>query len=228
MRLLWALSSNRKTGSIPTAYVGTTKTETRASCKGCSLGPEAKGPQANSCYAWRGLNMAKFLGHHSPRFQREPERYDLLAVLEKIPARVLKTVKVVRMAALGDPARADRKEFWSAVALAKKWHLSVLAYTHFWREAGNQELKQTVMASCDRLDEADDAIRKGWTPAVVLPFDESKAVGHAVTTPDGNRILVCPAQTKPAKVTCNTCRMCDPSHQVFRGGKVQGIGFVEH
>jgi hypothetical protein len=75
------------------------------------------------------------------------------------------------------------------------------------------------MASTDTLEDADEAIARGWKVATVLPSDHNE---RTWTTPGGNKGIVCPAMMAPGKVTCNSCRLCDPS----KAGP--HIGFPDH
>jgi hypothetical protein len=64
----------------------------------------------------------------------------------------------------------------------------------------------TVNVSCDSLEEV-DALRATWPalPLVVtIGTDEQRAT---FLTPAGNRVTVCPAQTRD-EVTCSSCKLC--------------------
>jgi hypothetical protein len=209
------ISNNRKVGEVPSAYVGVTPEETHRSCEGCALRDN------RGCYAWEGMNAMIHKGKHSPGFARDPDRYSLAAVLKTWRGR---QARVGRIGVLGDPARAFRGELWDAIKTLRAAGLAVLAYTHFWRGRSNRNLKSDVMASCDDLEEADQALALGWRPTVILPADHQ---GNTFSTPGGGKGVVCPAQTKDA-VTCDSCRMCDPQASVWAAGKVAVIGFLEH
>lgn len=219
--LLWvAQTSNRKTGSIPTAYVGRTQEETRASCEGCPL-------LAGECYAWYGLTASWGLKRVQRLAAERPGNYTIETALKKRHGRRGDTpgaAKAIRIAALGDPARADRGQLLHAIQLARAAGLAVLAYSHHWRRPEGRGLEGQLMASTDFVPEADEALKAGWRPTTILPYDHE---GATFTTPGGAKGVVCPAQRKDA-VTCNTCRMCDPQAAVWKAGKVQVIGFVEH
>ncbi|MCI0560895.1 MAG: hypothetical protein MN733_20615 [Nitrososphaera sp.] len=212
-KMLWvSRPENRKTGCIPTAYIGDSYEAARASCKGCAL-------LEKRCYAWNGAMMKGFSAVLRTN-ARDPERYDYR---NAIFSRNRKA-KAIRFGAIGDPARADRVQLLKAVDLARSEGLSVIGYTHHWRnEPITGMLKRTLMASCNMLSETPEAIARGWKPAVVIPWDHK---GNTFDMPDGGKGLVCPAQTK--HVTCNDCRMCDPNHPVWDAGKIQAIGFLDH
>lgn len=218
MKLLWTpQAQNRKTGRIPTAYVGETREETRASCDGCAL------RDAGRCYAWSGPQSQLGLPKVQNGLARRGAKFYTLAHALK---NRLASARVVRVATIGDPARADRVELLVSLRTIRAAGLGVVGYTHFWREAGNEHLRRDLMASCDDVAQADEARAAGWRPAAIV--DEVAADGGAVVeTPGGARLVVCPAQRRD-DTTCNTCGMCDPRHRVWKAGKVHGIAFIDH
>ena len=58
----------------------------------------------------------------------------------------------------------------------------------------------TINASCDNLDQVDQAIALGLPAATILP----ETSGKTTITPAGNRVVTCPA-TYSSEVTCATC-----------------------
>lgn len=212
--LLWiARPANRKTGPIPTAYVGRDYQETWESCEGCSL-------RQNTCYAWNGRGRMA-LASLQKRAQRVPEEYTLEHALKTR----LFGMRAIRLGAIGDPARAPRRELLAAIDTARRNRLNVLGYTHFWAaEPRTGVLRREIMASTNTPAEADKAIAAGWRAASVVPSDTKEKL---VVTPAGNKLLVCPAMVK-ANLTCADCRLCDPQHKVWTAGKIQGIAFPDH
>lgn len=215
VELTWvARTPNRKTDDIPTAYVGATVAEARASCEGCAL-------LERTCYAWKGFANVSF-PKIVERRRADPARYSIERALEGR----WKGARAIRIGAMGDPSSADRAALLRAVALAATAGLATISYTHFWREERAAGLEGLCMASCEDVDDADDAIAAGWTPAVILPWDHVREVGPTFVLPSGGLGVVCPAQTKGT--TCNDCRMCWLGHPVWTAGKVAAIGFVDH
>jgi len=214
--LIWTpAAQNRKTGRVPTAYVGVTRDETRESCEGCAL------RDSRRCYAWSGPQGQLGLSKIHKGYRVRGERFYTLAHALK---HRQPDARVVRVASIGDPARADRVELLASLLVVRRAGLGVVGYSHFWGDPWNSHLRRELMASCDDLEQADEAIAAGWRAAAVLPWDHE---GLTFSTPAGARGVVCPAQTKPA-VTCNTCGMCDPRHRVWAAGKVKAIGFLDH
>lgn len=215
--LTWVANTpNRKTGRIPTAYVGRTVEECDDSCRGCALRDQA-------CYAWSGFAPVS-LKRIAARREADPHRYTLESALQRRP----KTARAVRIGAMGDPAHARRDELDRAVRRCREEGLAVIQYTHFWREPYAQDLKDVCLASTDCPDEAREAVAAGWIATTILPWDHYDACGPRFYMPGtAHQGFVCPAQTKPG-VTCNDCRMCSPSHPVWNSGKVQAVGFLDH
>jgi hypothetical protein len=229
--------SNRKTGDIPTAYVGATREESLASCKGCPL-------LANrNCYAQFGtVNMA-----HRSILRSVAKGREALYTFDASMARRAPTAKAIRLAAIGEPGRMPLY-WWKRVdRSARVLGLDVIAYIHNWRQ--RKDLVGLTMASCDSLEQVDEAKALGFRATVVLPRSHTE---RTFTTPAGHRGIVCPAQlagkmTPSAKgagtkgrpattgtedtsksaggrkpITCNDCRLCDGS----KAGPV--IGFIDH
>ena len=67
----------------------------------------------------------------------------------------------------------------------------------------------TVNASCESMQQADDAIAQG-VPAVCV-VDNSKPV--PARTPAGTRVLVCPAQDETRAVDCKSCGICQQANR---------------
>lgn len=210
LRLIWQpRTDNAKTGDVPTAYVGTTVDECRSSCAGCPLLDRA-------CYAWAGrirLTMARMEQH----YLRYPETCSLENAIEsRHPG-----ARVVRISALGDPARARPEEVLDAATAFALVGLATIAYTHFWRDPGASHLRLVCLASCQDEAEAEEAIELGWKPATILVWDHQ---GKTFRLPRGGLGIVCPAQIR--ETTCNQCRLCWARHPAWK--RIQAIGFLDH
>lgn len=201
---MWTVSTgNRKTGVIPTQYVGLTTEETLASCKGCSLRPDANG----GCYAWTGRVVR---GANSVRRATANGRP---ATLEAALARTPRSARCVRFGAIGDPARVDRSSIYRNVELARSEGLKVLGYTHHWKgEPWNGRLKGVFLASCETEAQAVDAESKGWLVALAGP----KSAPGMVT---------CPNYARP-EIQCNRCGLCDVP--TLRKTGYKGVVFPAH
>ncbi len=211
--ILWAAtSSNVKTGNVPTAWVGTTKDACLSSCKGCPMAPRAIGGDG-SCYSHSG----------SPAIAASSIRKAAARGADRsLPAALrsaARSARMVRYTAIGDGGRVADGVADRIRATVRAAGMALVGYTHHWREervAANW--RGSLMASCDTLADADTALAAGWRAAVVVPVDHPTRS----TTPNGAKVVVCPAQVTDGKVTCNDCRLCDGS----RPGPV--IAFREH
>jgi len=208
--ILWlARTSNVKTGDVPTAYVGKTRHQALRSCKGCKL------LKNKDCYAWYGT-PGWALNGIIKSYKRNPSRYSFLnAIANRAP-----TARMVRMSAIGDPARADRKALFNAWKLAKQLKLAFVGYTHFHQEQDNSKLKSVLMASCDTVADADVAVSQGWRATAIVPYDFK---GKRFITPAGNHAVICPAQSQE-NITCNDCLLCDAS----KNTRFSVVAFKDH
>lgn len=209
--ILWlAQTSNKKTGNVPTAFIGKSKKEALASCKGCAQ------LKNRNCYAWFGT-VSWALRAVLKVFKRDPQRYSFMnAVAKRAP-----TARMVRVAAIGDPARAKYRDLESSFELSKQLGLAFVGYTHFHKEPSSDRLKTMLMASCDSVAEADEAVKRGWRATAIVSHNFE---GKRFTTPEGHTAVICPAQTKPKEITCNDCMLCDAS----RATRFQIIAFKDH
>ena len=245
LSFLWqSKPRNKKTGAIPTAYVGFSYDEALDSCSGCPLLSTHKGGtgEKTRCYAHAGsvkMGMMSMTNAATGEPRKSAEgsdavlpggRYSLEHAMDVARSdKRKKKPRAARLGAIGDPSRVGKEEFHKTVKTIRGNGLSVLGYTHFHREYKNRGLKRDLMASCDTLAQADDAVSRGWVPAAILPADTQETV---VRSDAGNRMLICPAQ-RSKRVTCDDCRLCDPSGKFWERERakddgVRGIGFIDH
>ena len=185
-----AQSRNRKTGPIPTLWVGKTRQESMESCHGCPL------LTSRNCYAQFGTPA---IGHASMiAAARRGKCYSLKTALEG--AR--RSVRSVRMSAIGDPAALGLRYLRKASRIIRGEGLQVLGYTHHWKRGPFQKL---FMASTGSLTEADEACDAGYRATAVVPWDFDETT---TKTPKGRAAIVCPAIR--SEITCDNCRLCDP------------------
>jgi hypothetical protein len=211
--ILWApRSRNVKTGDVPTAWVGLSKSAGLESCRGCPMAPRSVGGDG-SCYSHSG-SPAIAASSIRKAAARGVAR-DLTAALRESS----RAARMVRYTAIGDGGRVAPGVADKIVSTVKAAGLAFVGYTHHWREAQvATDWRGRLMASVGSLAEADEALAQGWRAAAVVSVDHpARSV-----TPQGARVVVCPAQVSDGRVTCNDCRLCDAS----RPGPV--IAFREH
>jgi len=218
-KMIWVgTSKNPKTGNIPQGYVGQTRDIAKKSCEGCPLLDTA-------CYHWKGSSQ---MGHGAMTrgHAKNPEKY----TLENALNNSVRSANYVRGAVGGDPSAIDRETVQSYHDEIQEFGLKgLILYTHFASGKGSH-LKGLAMASCD-LPEADQHINNGWRVAAVLPMkmegvkkfkDVPVWDGRDFTTPEGKKVVICPAQTKRG-VDCNNCGLCVAPRDV-----APVIGFLQH
>ena len=119
--------------------------------------------------------------------------------------------RIVRMGAYGDPAMIAT-DAWRMVLKGSDGHTG---YSHQWREAWAQELREYVMASVESAGEQDVARALGWRTFRVRSDAE----------PLATREIECPASREGGSTKqCITCQACDGAP---RAGKVS-ITIVVH
>lgn len=216
MHELWIpYPANRKTGPIPTLYIGSTVDETRASCikAGCPLLPVGAGgpagPSDVRCYAWSG----------TPRIALSMAQKRRASGGDATLTRALKlrspNARAARLGAIGDPLALGQSRLSVIDRMVRRAGLALLSYTHGWRRA--LWMRRYALASCETLAIADVAVKRGFRATVIL---EDTFAGKNTRTPAGRLVVVCPAQR--SKMTCNDCRLCDPQTR----GPI--VGFIEH
>lgn len=97
-------------------------------------------------------------------------------------------------------------------------------YTHGWRRLSAQELNQpnlTFNASCERPEQVEQALDRGWPAVMVVPHDHPKRQDYGAFVS-----VVCPNQTQPS-ITCDRCRLCWKADRKLQG-KPLVVAFRAH
>lgn len=202
-----ARSTNIKTGDVPTIWIGKTVAEAKASCDAvsCPLRPWARNGEV-SCYAYGGKPVQGF-SSLTKSVAAGADRSIESAIQNRIAS-----AKIIRVGGIGDPAVLPF-DWWNRLNhLTKKAKLKIVAYTHGWRD--RPDLVGFSMASCDSLEQAEEAGRAGFRAAIatreVTPYTKPFNLS------DGSRVVVCPAIASKAQgrqtVTCNDCKLCVASN----------------
>lgn len=196
--ILKATTKNRKTGDIPTVYIGRSREESRKSCEGCGL------LKTKTCYAqfgspsWALSAMEKAI-NKGKRVSVTPRAcLDLMA----------RGAKAVRVGAIGDPARAA-VDWLDYLKPFIKEGLTVIGYTHFPDEVPH--LKGLFMASASNLEQAAEYLAQGWSVTVPLKGDIQELQNRQRSIDfHGATVTACPAQVSK-RISCNMCRLCTPT-----------------
>lgn len=204
-------SENAKLGPVSATYVG------QASCpKGCPL-------LGNGCYAENGP-----LGAITRRLNDDG---DPLALAREEAAAIdrLTGDRLLRLHVVGD-CRTNRAADIVGKACSRYSRRctqpggakKVWGYTHAWFSVRRESWGQGVsmLASCERPEQAVAAMRWGYAAALIVPsFKQAAAYAEG-----GVMVLPCPWQTRG--VTCRDCGLCRDDDRLRGAGLV--IGFEAH
>lgn len=203
-------SLNKKTGNIIQQFIGKSRDESKATCKGCPLlkikrdKAEADKGQA-TCYSQNGTES--WAHSHMIRTLERGKDYSLRHALDHRD----KESRYVRFGVIGDASGIDPKKLTRDEQTVRDAGLGVLNYTHFWKIRGKEKtpkgahLKGHAMASVDTWEDAKRAVREGWRAFLHVP----KIKTLQGRTAEGYSFTKCPAQRTNNKVTCNKCGLCD-------------------
>lgn len=196
-------SDNAKTGNVGQSYIlpdsGERPTEALRSGSDAAVCGDCKHRPLNSgtCYVvvrqgatavWQSLQFDQY-----PDFTRWPD----------IVGEVLRG-RMLRIGTYGDPAAVPVTVWRALTHCLSGW----IGYTHQWRQALAQPLRDLCMASVDTPTEFDLARAMGWrTFRVRLPEESLLA-----------RESVCPASAEAGhKLQCEGCRACNGAGNGRRG-----------
>jgi hypothetical protein len=210
-------SSNVKTGPIP--VTGSPSLTCPDSC-------ELK--KTNTCYA----NFGPIAWHWS-RIDRNAIGVSFNELLEKVKALPIGTF--FRHNQFGDLFGVN--EMINLAMLSRFVNASLgksgFTYTHKPVLGNSENVKRnrkaikeankkgfTINLSADSLEEADSKKALNIGPVTVVLSTDAP---EKLFTPKGNKVIVCPAQTKDT-VTCSTCKLCSRSNRsVIIGFRAHGI-----
>lgn len=199
---LTAVSSNAKTGPIPTS------TSDRATCqttcpfydKGCYA---KSGPQAihwrKVSNAERGVTYDQFVEQVRKIQRGQLWRHNVSGDLQHNDGNIdyLKLRKLI-------DANKGRKGFTYSHHVLNEHNVICLQ--------NSNGMGFTVNASCESVDDADRVMTEHQIPAVaVIPSTESR---RFFNTSSGRKVIVCPA-TIHENVTCSTCGLCQKADREF-------------
>jgi len=184
-------SANRKTGPVAVTYVSQASCPTTCTFRGAG------------CYAELGMT-----GIHTSRVNQSKDSAVALARKEAAAIDALKTThRPMRLHVVGDCKTPDAARIVSAASerYTAKNGQPTWTYTHAWRSVPREAWgRVSVLASVETLADAAKALKRGYASAVVVGSFPSD--GKAYSTPDGLKVIPCPAQT--AHKTCIECRLC--------------------
>lgn len=182
-------SENVKLGNVSATYAS------QASCP-------SDCPFLNSgCYAEAG-----YVGIQTRRLNASTVSASIkIAKAEAEAIDKLSGRRPLRLHVVGDARTNTAARILSAAAKRYTARLGrrVWTYTHAWRRVLRKSWGRiSVLASCESIKDAKQAMRAGYAAAIVVP----KFAKDSAYPADGIKILPCPAQTRG--VTCDKCQLC--------------------
>lgn len=122
-------------------------------------------------------------------------------------------------------------------AVSDSYRKNVWNYTHAWREVPRSAWSPhiSVLASCDRLEDLEDAAGQGYAPCVVVPdyvqSEAGKYTGRGMPLKNGWTLLPCPYEVgkknaKDERVWCISCGICLKDD--FLRSKRLAVAFAAH
>jgi hypothetical protein len=187
-------SDNRKTGNMVQTYILRADThpvdairtgEDSSICGDCMHRGSAD--RVRTCYVNVGQSVAAVFG----AWVR-----GAYPLIDPRDAAEIVADRVVRIGSYGDPAAVPAAH-WHALIARAAGHTG---YSHQWRIAHAQGLRDIVMASADSASDRDLARSLGWRTFTVRTADQSLAT----------REIVCPASPEGGnRRQCIDCKACD-------------------
>lgn len=218
MKLPVTLTENSKNSKLG-KNVAATYASIEATCpSSCKL-------KNKGCYAQLG-----FVGIQNARLTRQRRSYTPTEIAKQEAKLIESSFKgkavpgvVLRLHVSGDVTTRTGVKLLAKASdnYRKRGGGKVWTYSHAWKKIPRKNWGDiSAMASCDTLDEAKEAMKAGYAPAMVVPsFESSKAYMIG-----GIKFIPCPNQT--TDVTCEKCKLCMRSELL--NSKNSGILFAAH
>lgn len=201
-------SVNTKIGDMAATYLPIAST--------CSSTCPHKG---NGCYAQMGN-----VGFQVMRLERVTQGKKAYDIIRQEAREIAKrgdeaNGRTLRLHVSGD-VRTDAATRLLGKA-ARKWDGQVYAYTHGWRQIKRSSWRKiSVLASCESVTQAQQAWKRGYAAAVIVPehkTDKAYMVGDM-------KVIPCPQQTR--EITCEKCGLCMKDKMLHNQKAV--IAFAAH
>lgn len=162
--------------------------------------PDSCGFKTGGCYAWE-LFYLRILGEKISDGRIKPRTLSDVIGVRAVKARIARH----RVAGdiVGDvDATLNECKTIDAAGLIN------IGYTHHWRSDEAQALKGYFRASCNSIEEAEEAIAMGWAVSLTV-YGESVPRRTKLA---GQTAFLCPAkknkEDKSKDINCNSCTLC--------------------
>lgn len=212
-------SENKKVGLSSCTYVSQASTCPDSCPLKPKLDPSGKTLHANGCY---GNGSAVAI--HVSILNQAPRQDGTEAIRQEVEAIDGLSGRLdLRCHVVGDcPTKEDARLLAGAMARHRqKKGSGAWTYTHNWRSIPVEYwLGESVLASCDSLEQVKQAQEQGYATATIVSSFESERVYEK----EGVKLLPCPFQTRG--VQCIDCRLCLKASHL----KAQGltVAFTPH
>jgi len=184
----------------------------------------------NTCYAktsYVGITNARLTKRAKKLTALQVARQEAQAIDNSYNAGSIPANTFLRLHVSGDSRTVKgSKLINSAVGRWKKrGGTEVWSYTHSWRNVPAKVWSNVnMLASVDRIQDADLAIKNGYAPALVV----GEHLSDKAYTLDGSSVkwIPCPAQLKEDEVGCADCKLCMKTNYLVTTN--HGIAFAAH
>lgn len=208
--VLTLASGNSKTGPIPVSM-----TERKSCPSSCPL------MKSNACYAKYSYTRL----HWDRLDKKDIDWNDFIKSIKELPDDQLwRHNSAGDLPGVNESIHAGKLRALVKANVGKRG----FTYTHKKPNTKNAALIAeanasgfTINLSANDIEQADEYVKLGIGPVVVvLPKDSE----NKIKTPDGNTIIVCPAQYRD-EITCSNCGICQVSQRkAIVGFKAHGPG----
>lgn len=161
--------------------------------------PDSCGFKSGGCYAWE-LFYLRILG------EKIGDGRLKVRTLKEAMGKRKPEGRIARHRVAGDIV-GDVPETIAEIKMIEAAGLTNIGYTHHWRAEEAQPLKEYFRASCNTVEEAEEAISMGWAVTVAV---------HGESVPKslplaGQKAFLCPARKGvegKKDINCDSCRLC--------------------
>lgn len=178
-----------------------------------------------SCYASIG-----FVGIHEKRATEASKDLSAFELAKEEAKKIVENSdtksKYLRLHVSGDSSTkggtkllAKSVDHWISKTNGKVW-----TYTHAWKKIPKSYWGNiSILASVDSVEEANEAYKNNYVPAIIVPKFESKK-SFKIKNSD-IKFIPCPAQTHE-EISCTNCKLCFDSNKLY--SLKAGIAFEAH
>jgi len=208
------LSSNKKTGPASATYAAITTCP-----KDCAFLNSGCYAQSGHCgFTLNRLNRDARSGNFSPLQIAEHEADMIDRLSGYYPLRL----HVVGDASSDEAAKTLAK---TCTRYRRKHRREIWTYTHAWRDVKRSSWGAvSVIASCETVGEALEAMDRGYAAALVFPSRE-EMIG-ALRSLRSSKINIQPCLEQGNGTKCADCRICFRDKELLKRRTV--IGFIPH